>query len=151
MPQSLANLLVHLVFSTKNRQPFLQDGELQNEMHRYLAGICKDLDCMPVRVGGVGDHVHVLARQARTISVSDWIKELKRVSSLWIKTKAESLSDFQWQAGYAAFSVSRSQSPVVDRYIAEQERHHRAMSFQDELRALLEKHSIEYDERYVWD
>jgi len=151
MPQSLANLLVHLVFSTKNRQPFLCEPELRDEMHRYLAGISKGMECLPIRVGGADDHVHILARQARTVSLADWIKELKRGSSLWIKTKGVAFAQFHWQGGYAAFSVSQSQSAAVERYIAEQERHHRKMTFQDELREFLKKHKVEYDERYVWD
>ena len=151
MPQSLANLLVHIVFSTKDRRPFLRDPNLRDEMHRYLAGITKDMECPPVRVGGVEDHIHLLARQARTVTLADWIKELKRGSSMWAKSKGPLLQDFQWQGGYAAFSVSQSQSEQVDRYVARQEEHHRKMTFQDELRMLLEKHQVEYDERYVWD
>lgn len=151
MPQSLANVLVHMVFSTKDRRPFLQDAALRAEMHSYLAGISKSLNCSAIRVGGMEDHVHLLARQARTISLADWIKELKRGSAIWIKTRDAALASFQWQAGYGAFSVSQSQSDVVERYIAAQEVHHRKVSFQDELRHLLRKHNIEYDERYVWD
>ena len=98
-----------------------------------------------------GDHGHILARQSRTISLADWVKELKRASSLWIKDRTPALEMFHWQAGYGAFSVSQSQSPVVEGYIRRQEEHHRTMTFQEELRGLLTKHGIEYDERYVWD
>jgi REP element-mobilizing transposase RayT len=151
MPQSLANVLVHLIFSTKDRYPFLRDPELRDEMHRYLSGTSENLDCPPVRVGGTEDHVHFLARLGRSISLADWIKELKRVSSLWIKTKDNSLAAFHWQLGYGAFSVSQSQSATVDQYIANQEEHHLTVSFQEEFRQFLRKHGIEFDERYVWD
>jgi REP element-mobilizing transposase RayT len=102
-------------------------------------------------VGGVEDHVHLLCRQARTISLAEWVKELKRVSSIWVKKQDAKLRAFQWQAGYGAFSVSQSQSARVQRYIAGQAVHHRKMTFQDELRGLLVRHEIEFDERYVWD
>jgi REP element-mobilizing transposase RayT len=151
MPQSLANVLVHLVFSTKERRALLQDADLRNQMHRYLAGISANLDCPAVIVGGADDHVHLLGRQSRTVTLADWVKELKRASSLWAKTKGPQWDLFHWQAGYGAFSVSQSQSGRVQRYIASQEEHHRRLSFQDELRQLLEKHGIEFDERYVWD
>jgi REP element-mobilizing transposase RayT len=151
VPQSLANVLVHLIFSTKERQPFLRDVALREQMHHYLAGISKDRECTPIRVGGTEDHVHILAQQARTITLADWTKELKRGSSLWIKTREKVLASFQWQNGYGAFSVSPSQCPEVDRYITNQEEHHRKLSFQDEYRLFLRKHGIEYDERYVWD
>jgi REP element-mobilizing transposase RayT len=151
MSQSLANVLVHIVFSTKGRQAVFQDIALRDEMHRYLAGVSQSLDCPVIRVGGVADHVHLLARQARTITLAEWIKELKRVSAIWLKARDANFESFQWQLGYGAFSVSQSQSAVVDKYIAEQERHHKTLTFQDEFRGLLKKHNIEYDERYVWD
>jgi REP element-mobilizing transposase RayT len=151
MPQSLANVLVHIVFSTKGREAMLRGPDLRAEMHKYLGGISKTLECPTIIVGGTEDHVHLLARQARTIVLADWVKELKRGSSLWIKTKDRTLESFQWQAGYGAFSVSQSQSGRVERYIAGQEEHHRKLSFQDEFRELLRKHNIEFDERYVWD
>jgi putative transposase len=151
MPQSLANVLVHIVFSTKQRCPFLRNADLRDQMHRYLAGVSKNLECPAAIVGGTEDHVHLLGRQGRTIALADWIKELKRVSSIWIKTEDPSLGDFQWQAGYGAFSVSQSQCPRVQRYIGAQEEHHRRFSFQEEFRRLLERHGVEFDERYVWD
>ena len=129
----------------------LRGDDLRAEMHKYLGGISNNLDCPPIIVGGTDDHVHLLARQARTIALADWVKELKRGSSIWVKTKGQALESFQWQAGYGAFSVSQSQSARVQRYIAGQEEHHRRLSFQDEFRQLLRKHGIEFDERYVWD
>jgi REP element-mobilizing transposase RayT len=151
MPQSLSNILVHIVFSTKNREPFLKEADVRDEMHRMLGGISRGLDCPPVRIGGTADHVHLLARQARTISLADWVKELKRASSVWIKEREPLLALFHWQAGYGAFSVSQSQSPRVENYIERQEEHHRTITYQDELRELLRKHEVEFDERYVWD
>jgi REP element-mobilizing transposase RayT len=151
MPQSLANVLVHIVFSTKDRRALLQAAGLREEMHRYLGGITAKLDCPPVIVGGADEHVHLLARQARTITLADWVKELKRASSLWAKTRDPQWRLFQWQAGYGAFSVSQSQSERVERYVESQVEHHRRLGFQDEFRQLLRRHHIEFDERYVWD
>jgi REP element-mobilizing transposase RayT len=151
MPQSLSNVLVHITFSTKGRRAILRPGDLRAEMHKYLGGVSNSLDCPPLIVGGTQDHVHVLARQARTISLADWIKELKRGSSIWAKTKDPALESFQWQAGYGAFSVSQSQLARVQRYIAGQDEHHRKLSFQEEFRELLRRHAVEFDERYVWD
>ena len=106
MPQSLAQIYLHLVFSTKDRRPFLQNTELRNEMQHYLGGICNGLDCPILRVGGVADHVHLLCRLGRSITIADLIKELKRESSKWIKTKSPSLADFHWQNGYGVFDQS---------------------------------------------
>ncbi|HLA83921.1 MAG TPA: IS200/IS605 family transposase [Thermoguttaceae bacterium] len=151
MPQSLAQVWIHIVFSTKHRRALLQSDTLRDEMHRYLSGISAKLDCPAVVVGGTEDHVHLLGRQSRTITLADWVKELKRASSLWAKTKGSQWSRFQWQAGYGAFSVSQSRHADVQRYIKSQAEHHRRLSFQDELRELLRKHRIEFDEKYVWD
>jgi REP element-mobilizing transposase RayT len=151
MPQSLSAVYLHLVFSTKQRRPFLRDRDLREETHAYLGGISKALGCTPVRIGGVEDHVHLLARQSRTLSQAGWVKELKRSSSLWLKERDRAMCDFAWQAGYGAFSVSASNVEAVRDYIARQEEHHRKASFQDEFRAMLKKHGVTWDERYVWD
>jgi len=151
MPQSLSAVYIHLVFSTKERQPFLRDRDMRESLHAYLGGISKTLDCPPITVGGTEDHVHLLARFGRTITQAEWVKELKRVSNLWLKEQSRTYSDFQWQGGYSDFSVSPSNLERVKRYIANQEENHRKLSFQDELRALLRKHKVEWDERYVWD
>jgi len=140
-----------LVFSTKNRLILLENADLRNQMHRYLAGISAKLDCPTIIVDGTHDHVHLLGRLSRTTALADWVKELKRASSLWAKTKAPDWRLFQWQAGCGAFSVSQSQCHRVQQYIASQEEHHRQLSFQEELRQLLQKHRLEFDERYVWD
>jgi REP element-mobilizing transposase RayT len=151
MPQSLANVLVHIVFSTKERRALLQNHDLRVEMHRYITGVSSKLECSAIIVGGATDHVHLLANQSRTIALAEWVKELKRASSLWAKKKSPQWSLFQWQAGYGAFSVSQSQKERVQEYIRLQEEHHRRISFQDELRQILKKHGIAFDERYVWD
>jgi REP element-mobilizing transposase RayT len=151
MPQSLSAVYIHLVFSTKGRRPFLRQAETRQALHSYLGGISKTLECPPIIVGGVEDHVHLLARFGRKITQADWVRELKRVSNLWLKEQGPNFGDFEWQGGYAAFSVSPSNLDQVTEYIAKQEKHHEKLNFQDELRALLRKHEIEWDERYVWE
>jgi len=151
MPQSHSTVYLHLVFSTKDRMPFLRDAALRAEVHAYLGGISKQLDCPPIIVGGVEDHIHLLARMGRGVSQSDWVKELKRVSSAWIKTRAAGMERFSWQAGYGVFSVSTSNLESVERYIANQEEHHRKIPFMEEYRNFLRKNGVEWDERYVWD
>jgi putative transposase len=151
MPQSLAKIVVHTVFSTKERRPFLRDKPLREELHRYLGGILTNLDSQPIIVGGVEDHVHLLCALARTCNAAEMVKELKRGSSLWIKTKSAELRDFAWQNGYGIFSIGFSQIPSAKEYIAKQEEHHRKVTFQDELRQLLRRYAIGFDERYVWD
>ena len=137
MSQSLSVVYIHLVFSTKERRPWLQDPQLRAALHAQL--------------GGVEDHVHLVARFGRTIAQADWVKELKRVSSRWLKEQSGSLCDFAWQGGYADFSVSQSNLSQVKDYVANQEEHHHKRSFKDELRMLLSRHEVEWDERYVWD
>ena len=151
MPQSLAQVYLHIVYSTKDRRPWLQDAGIRDELHNYLGGTCNNLDCPVLRVGGVEDHVHILCRLGRSISIADLVKELKRESSKWLKTKSPALADFYWQSGYGAFSVSPSHVDPLRSYIEQQEQHHKRESFQDELRRLLRKYGLEWDERYVWD
>jgi REP element-mobilizing transposase RayT len=129
MPQSLAKILVHTVFSTKDRHPFLRDKALRAELHRYLGGILANHGCQPLIVGGVDDHVHLLSTLSRTCEVADLVKELKRGSSLWVKTKGPDLRDFAWQNGYGIFSIGFSQIEGVRNYIAGQEEHHRKVPF----------------------
>lgn len=151
MPQSLANMIVHLVFSTQDRQPWFTDTEKMNSMHAYLGGVSAKLECPTLTIGGVADHVHLLARLGRTISLADWVKELKRASTVWMKKEWPEFATFHWQAGYGAFSVSQSNTDAVVKYIRHQAEHHRAKTFQEEFRAMLRKNGIEWDERYVWD
>jgi len=149
--QSLSAVYLHAIFSTKDRRPFLKDPELRKNLHSYLVGISQELDCPVILAGGVEDHVHLLVRHSRTISQADWIKELKRASTLWLKKQSSQVRDFSWQAGYGVFSVSISNIASVEKYIAGQEQHHQVKSFQDEFRSILKKHRIDWDERYVWD
>jgi REP element-mobilizing transposase RayT len=151
MSQSLSKILVHIVFSTKERRPYLRDLALRTEMHHYLGGILKNLDCQPIIGGGVEDHVHLLCALARTCAASDMVKEVKRGSSIWINTKMPSLQDFRWQSGFGIFSIGFSQVPDVKRYIEDQVEHHHRISYQDEFRTLLNRYEIDDDERYVWD
>ena len=151
MAQSLAKILVHTILSTKDRRPFLRDKIVRDELHRYLGGILTNLDCQPVVVGGVEDHVHLLCALSRTCEAAKMVKEVKRGSSLWVKSKCPDLRDFAWQNGYGIFSIRFSQTASVRRYIAGQEEHHRKVSFQDEFRRFLKRYEIEFDERYVWD
>jgi len=150
MPQSLSAVYIHLIFSTKGRRPFLSDMEIRTAMHSYLGGISKQLGCAPIVTGGMEDHVHLLARMSRTVTQAEWIKELKRVSNLWVK-KQYSIREFEWQGGYADFSVSASNPDQVKKYIERQEQHHHKFGFQNELRSLLRKHHVEWDGKYVWD
>jgi putative transposase len=151
MPQSLAKILVHAVFSTKDRRPLLRDKKGRDELHNYIGGILNRLDCQPVIVGGVEDHVHMLCALSRTSQASEMIKEIKRGSTLWLKGKGVEFHDFAWQSGYGIFSIGFSQIDAVRDYIRGQEEHHRKISFQDEFRQLLRRYQIEYDEQYVWD
>ncbi len=149
MPQSLANVLIHLIFSTKNREPFFVDKALRGRTHAYLAEILRNFECPTIVVGGVADHVHALFRLSRTQSIASVLEHLKTSSSKWIKTQGP--SNFGWQRGYGGFSVSESNAGAVVAYIESQEEHHRKMTFQEEFRLLLKRHRVQFDERYVWD
>ncbi|MBX7105243.1 MAG: IS200/IS605 family transposase [Gemmataceae bacterium] len=150
MPQSHARVLVHLVFSTKYRQRCLT-STVGTELHSYMAATLTNNNCPSLRVGGVEDHVHALFGMSRTHSLAEIVELMKTASSKWIKTRGREFDQFHWQNGYGAFSVSSSRADEVIRYIEHQPEHHRAQSFQDEYRLLLQKHGIEFDERYVWD
>ena len=151
MPQSLSSVFIHLVFSTKDRFPFFTDPTMRDETHAYLGEVSKRVGCPTLIVGGVADHVHLLARLGREVQQSEWVKELKRVSNPWIKERLHNGGKFAWQAGYGAFSVSQSNVEEVRDYIRRQEEHHRKMSFQEEYRNFLRRHGVEWDEAYVWD
>jgi putative transposase len=149
MPQSLTQIYVHLVFSTKNRIPMLRG--IEEKIHAYLVGSLKNLDSPSVITGGVEDHVHILCRQSKNIALKDLVAEVKRESSKWIKTQGQTYHDFYWQGGYGAFSISPSHITAVETYIAHQREHHAQVTFQDEFRRLCKKYGLELDERYAWD
>jgi REP element-mobilizing transposase RayT len=149
MPQSLSRVLIHLVFSTKNREPSIA-ADVRPRLHAYIAGILEQLKCPSIQTGGVADHVHILFALHRTVTQSDAVEEVKKGSSKWMKVEGREPS-FAWQAGYGAFSIGESQVETVEHYIRNQEEHHRKMTFQEEYRKLLERYNVPYDERYVWD
>jgi putative transposase len=150
MPQSLARLHIHLIFSTKNRERLIS-GDVRDSLHAYMATVLQNRGCSPVLINSVEDHVHILFDLARTVTVSSTVEEVKKASSKWIKTQGAAFASFAWQAGYGAFAVSESNIPAVRDYIAGQQEHHRKKSFQDEYRAFLVRHGVDFDERYVWD
>jgi putative transposase len=149
MPQSLSKVLVHLIFSTKNREP-LVGPETCPRLHAYIVGILDNLKSPSLQTGGMADHVHILFLLGRTISQAEVVEEVKKSSSKWMKAEG-GVPGFSWQAGYGAFSIGESQADTVIRYIQKQEEHHRKVTFQDELRMFLEKYKVAYDERYIWD
>src|SRR6266478_509990 len=140
MPQSLSRILIHLVFSTKNRLRILTPA-IQSELHPYLAGTLDNIECPSLRVGGVEDHVHLFFGLSRTRTIADLVETVKTSSSKWIKTKGVTFADFHWQSGYGAFSVSQSDADGVVDYIRNQAQHHQKMTFQEEYRRLLERWS----------
>jgi putative transposase len=151
MPQSLSAVYLHLVFSTKDRLPAFADADLRDRLHSYLGGVSRELQCPALQVGGVADHVHILARNGREIAQAEWAKEMKRVSSRWMKSHGQRFRDFEWQRGYAVFSVSPSNLDRVRAYVADRERHHRKFDYQRELRTLLQRHGLEWNENHLWD
>jgi REP element-mobilizing transposase RayT len=151
MSQSLTQIYLHLIFSTKERRPYLADADLRGRLHGYLAGTCRNLESPSIIVGGVEDHVHILCRQSKNTSIATLLRELKRESSKWVKEQSQGPQSFCWQSGYGAFSISPGHVDALTQYIQNQEEHHKKESFQDELRRLCRKYGIELDERYAWD
>ncbi len=149
MSQTLTSLLVHLIFSTKNRIPLITP-EIEPDLFAYMSGILKNYESCLLDAGGTSDHVHLLVSQSKNIALSMLMKELKKSSSAWIKTAGKTFSDFHWQDGYGAFSISQCDVPGVKRYIANQKEHHRSQTFQQELIQFLEEYGIDYDERFLW-
>ena len=150
MPQSLVSLHVHIVFSTKHREPFITP-DLAPRLYGYLGGIARGADSPLLAIGGIADHVHLLVSLGRVRCVADLVRDLKANSSGWIHEQFPERAQFAWQAGYGAFAVSKSQVETVKAYIARQEEHHRKQTFQDEFREVLGAHEIEWEEKYVWD
>lgn len=151
MPQSLSAIYLHAVFSTKNRVPFLKTQVERENMFALLAAISYRMECPPVLVGGMEDHVHILFQLSRKVAPANWVKEVKRASCAEWKRRPENPADFAWQHGYGLFSVSASHLGAVETYIREQEKHHEKRSFQAEFRALLRRYGIEWNEEFVWD
>jgi putative transposase len=149
MGHTFTNLLTHAVFSTADRAPFLADP-IRHDVHSYLGGILRELHATPIMIGGTDNHVHLLTRLPADLAIADCLRVVKANSSRWIKERWPDRSSFGWQGGYAAFSVSESSRQTVIRYIQGQVQHHQHISFQDEFLALLSKHRVDYDERYIW-
>jgi len=150
MPQSLSKLYIHLIFSTKQREPLLL-RPLRERVHAYLATVLNTLDSPARQIGGMSDHVHILFRMSRNHALADVVETIKTSSSKWIKTQSPALRAFHWQNGYGGFSLSPSEAEAVAENIDRQEEHHRTASFQEEYRKFLQTYGIEYDERHVWD
>jgi REP element-mobilizing transposase RayT len=150
MGQTLHAIYSHIIFSTKNREPWLR-ADLRPRLYAYIGGIIKHRDSVLLASGGIEDHVHLLIDVHPALSSSDLVRDVKANSSRWIHESAADLKAFAWQSGYAVFSVSRSVVPDVRTYIENQEEHHRTITFKDELIAFLERHGVSYDARYVFD
>ena len=150
MGQSLVKNYIHIVFSTKHRQPLIHQP-VEAELHAYLGGICNRMECQAIQVGGYTDHIHILCLLSKKIALMKLVEELKSHASKWIKTKGDAYHNFYWQDGYGAFSVNPSEVDTVIAYIANQHEHHRKKTFQEEYRAFLKKYKTAYDEKYVWD
>ncbi len=149
MAQTLTSLLVHLIFSTKNRARLITP-EVEPDLFAYIGGILKNYQSRLLDAGGTSDHVHLLVSQSKNIALSELLKDVKKDSSSWIKTQGREYRDFHWQDGYGAFSFGNRDLPALKRYVATQKEHHQKQTFQEELIQFLEESGIEYDERYLW-
>jgi REP element-mobilizing transposase RayT len=150
MSQSLAQIYVHIVFSTKDRYSFIQQA-IEPELFAYMGDTIKRIGGIPYLINGTANHIHLLSSLPRAIALSKYIEEIKRNSSRWIKTKNSDYEKFAWQNGYGAFSVSSSQKDSVVKYIAGQKEHHQKITFEDEFLTFLKKYNVQYDLRYLWD
>ena len=149
MAHTYTSLLIHVIFSTSGRTPLLT-GAMRLDVHAYLGGILRELDAVPIAIGGTADHVHLLTRLPANVALADCLRVVKTNSSRWVKERWPQQRKFSWQGGYGAFSVSESRRAAVIGYIRDQAQHHRRISFQDEFLALLKNHHVEFDERYLW-
>lgn len=150
MAQSLSSILIHLIFSTKHREPFIT-SEIESELHPYMAKIFRELKSPSLTIGGTYDHIHILFSLGRVIAIADLVEEVKTNTSKWIKTKGPEFKNFHWQSGYGAFSIGQSSVAALKRYIRTQKEHHRRITFQDEYRKFLKAYKVDYDERFVWE
>ena len=152
MTQSVAKVAIHIVYSTKNRKPWLQDRDLCTELYAYMATILRDnVDSPAIIINGMQDHIHALVLLSRKFAIMKVIEEMKTQTSKWLKKQSPATREFSWQGGYGAFGVSESNIPEVKKYIENQEEHHRRMTFQEEFRILCKRHEFALDERYAWD
>ncbi len=150
MGQSLVKNYMHIIFSTKHREPIILEP-IESELHAYIGGICRELECTPIEVGGHYDHIHILCMLSKKIALMKLLQTVKANSSKWIKTKGEPYNNFFWQDGYGGFSVSPSEVDKVVRYISNQKEHHSKISFENEYRSFLRMYHVDFDERYIWD
>ena len=150
MAQTLTRILVHIIFSTKDRRAWITP-EIESALFAYIGGICRACGCTLIAAGAADDHIHLLVLLSKTETLSDLLLAIKRDSSKWIKTQGPEFARFGWQDGYAGLSIGQSQEDAVKKYLAGQRKRHKTMSFKDELVALLEKYKVEYDPKYLWD
>ncbi len=150
MSQSLSKILIHVVFSTKNRRELISI-ELMKDLHAYLAGACRAQGSEAKRIGGTENHIHMACSLPRTLTVSKLLEEIKKSSSQWMKTQDPKNTAFAWQAGYGVFSLGQSQLEALVRYIERQREHHKNMTYKEELLKLLHKYGVQHDEKYLWD
>lgn len=149
MPQSLVKILVHVVFSTKDRVKIITP-EIEPQLFGYIAGIIHNNNARMIIAGGTSDHLHLLLSLGR-IDLGKLVGDIKRDSSSWIKKQDRRFAKFYWQRGYGAFSIGQSQVTAVSKYVRDQKEHHKQQTFQDEFRILCRKYDVEIDERYCWD
>ncbi|CAN5234956.1 IS200/IS605 family transposase [soil metagenome] len=150
MAQTLVKNYLHIIFSTKNRQPLI-DASIEKELHYYLAGLCTELECYPIKIDGYDDHVHIVCSLSKKIALMTFMEKIKSHSSKWIKTKSESYENFYWQGGYGAFSVREADLPRLIAYLNNQHEHHKKVTFKEEYISFLKDYRVDYDERYLWD
>lgn len=150
MPGTYSQILVHIVFSTKHREPFIEEP-LRPRLYDYMGGIVRAERAVLLAIGGMPDHVHLLVRWRTDAAISDLMRTLKAGSSGWVHQTFAERREFAWQEGYSAFSVSTSAKQDVERYIANQQEHHTNRDFKDELLALLRAHGVEFQEKYLFD
>ena len=151
MSQSVSQIYMHVVFSTKNRLPLLKNSDIREQLYSYIAKIIYEYDSYPICIGGYEDHIHIFFNLSKNVCLKDIVGDIKKNTSKWIKSKGEEFAKFYWQTGYGAFSVGEAQKEKTINYINKQEEHHKKISFQDELRMFMDKNNMEYNEKYIWD
>ena len=148
MSQSFVKFYAHIVFHTKYSRDIIK-ADTEAELYSYIGGILKNCNSIPLKIGGIEDHVHVLCTLPKTMSLADLTEEIKKSSSKWIKSKGQAYTSFYWQPGYGGFSVGWSQVETVKNYISNQKVHHKKITFLEEYKTLLDENGVEYDERYL--